>query len=198
MKEFCTLFFHTSVRNYGTIIDQLPELSQLEMDLVSVSEIYNDSTNSSRRGIGFYFSYQGKWSESMLEHWRGLSLSFVRRLKKALWRPRKKRNEKPCIDYWRVTLRMPKLHSLLLHVAEFVKLTGYWAILSEESFEHYQQTSKYLRLRHSHNISTGAQLCSDLHYAWLRSLPVVKSLQASAEEIAFTNNPRLRKRRHLA
>ncbi len=99
------------------------------------------------------------------------------------------------VEVGKVPLQMPKLYSLLIHVEDFVRLAGYWASFSEECFEHCQQSYKYLRSRHSHNISAGAQLCSDLHYAWLRSYPNVAALQEEAEKTAFKNNPRLKKRR---
>lgn len=123
-----------------------------------------------------------------------VSFSFTRRLKTAIWRPRKKPGV--AISAGKVSLRMPKLHTMLAHVSHFVRLTGFWGFFSEESFEHCQQTYKYLRMRHSHNVPAGVQLSRDLHFAWLRSLPAVSCLQSEAEDVAFQNNKRLRKRKY--
>ena len=97
--------------------------------------------------------------------------------------------------FWKVPMRMTKVHILLNHVVHFVKFTRHWGLFSEECFEHYQQTAKYLRNRHSGNSSAGSQLCSDLHYSWIRSLPKIQALQQESDEIARKNHPRSKKRR---
>lgn len=54
-------------------------------------------------------------------------------------------------------------------------------MLGEEQYKHYHQVGNFLRVRHSKNLPVGAQMCSNLQYAWLRSLPQVAQLQAEAE-----------------
>lgn len=84
---------------------------------------------------------------------------------------------------------------MVSHVEHFVKETGYWVLLREEKFEHFQQTGNFLRLRHSNNVPNGAQICSTLQYDWLRTFSEVTVLQAEEEELGIQNGSNLRKRR---
>lgn len=195
MAKFCTLFFHTRIEEYGTVSELVPEVAELEKGLLSTALMYNDSPSGSRKGLGFFFGYQGRWSDEMLEEWNTVCTSFFRRLKAAIWRPKKKRGQTDTYPFYKVPLRMPKVHAMNVHVRDFVKKTGYWALFGEESFEHYQHIGSLLRSKHSHNLCAGAQLCSNLHYAWLRCSCIVAEHQAQGENRAIENGFRAKKRK---
>ncbi len=88
---------------------------------------------------------------------------------------------------------MPEYHTMVFHVLQFINKTGYWAAFGEECFEHYHQTGKSIAKRHSHNLSPGSQICRNLQYAWIKSLPLVSALQASEEKLAAENGNGIRK-----
>ncbi len=131
-STFCNKFFNESISVYPPIEEALHQAGELRLRLISVADIYNDFEFSSRRGLGFYIGYQGKWSSTMAIEWSSTCFSFVRRLEAAIWRPRKGREQ--FVEVGKVPLQIPKLHSLLIHVEDFVRLIGYWAFFSEEYF----------------------------------------------------------------
>jgi len=194
MSQFCSNFFHTHLENNRKVVEDLPDLVALETGLKVLANAWNDSSDGLSRGLGFFFHFQGKWTTAMLTQWDIVYEKFFDGIKNYIYRPVKKKGDLLTCQPWKVPMRMPKYHALGIHVKEFVKKTGYWGLFSEECFEHYQQTNKYMRDRHSHNISLGGQICRDLQYSWLRSLPIVASLQGEGEDIALANGYRSRKR----
>ncbi len=126
------------------MIEELPGIQSLSSNLLSVAQMYNDFKDGKRRGVGFFLSYQGLWTASMLNEWKAVRLSFIKRLKNAIWRPRKFKGQR--LEIGKVPLVMPKLHGFLTHLSQFVQLTYYWGFLNEECFEICQQTYKYLGL----------------------------------------------------
>lgn len=76
--KFCSTFFDNEFDEYGSIVQEVPTLSELKTNLIS-SDVYNDDPVSGCGGIGFYFSYQGKWSAEIIEEWEGVSKLFVTR-----------------------------------------------------------------------------------------------------------------------
>ncbi len=142
---------------------------------------FTDNNEDACRGVGFYIAYQGLWSPEMIEQWEYVSKLFISYLKRAIRGPALKCNQSNTYQFWKVPIRMPKLHAFVGHVSDFFQLTGFWALYGEESFEHFQQVCHYARARHAHNMSTGSYICSNFHYTRLRSLPSTKSLQITAE-----------------
>lgn len=110
---------------------------------------------------------------------------FICHLKRALWRP--ERNTDP---FCTVPMGMPKLHSFLERAYEFVKLTGFWGVLGEESFEHYEQQCKNLRNRHAHNQFTGSQMVRNMQFGWIYELPITYVLRNLAEKRSKENGSR--------
>lgn len=49
----CNTFFDTEVDGYGSIIQEMPTLSELKTNLFSCSDVYDNDPVSGRRGIGF-------------------------------------------------------------------------------------------------------------------------------------------------
>jgi len=119
MDQFCAQFFYSQHENYGTLIQILPEISFLEAKLKEASGIYNDSSNGNHRGVGFYFHYQGKWDTSMLSNWEVLSSKFISVLKQAIYRPVRKRGTTDNNSFYRVPMRITKIHVFLSHVSQF-------------------------------------------------------------------------------
>lgn len=195
MHQFCTLFFDTDVEVYGSVLDNFPFLASVRENLEKVGAVWVDSSDGSGRGLGFFFHYQGKWDNAMIKCWDETSILFVKFLKDAIWRPAGKSRTVVENSFYKVPMRMPKLHTLLAHVTDFVRLTGYWALYGEEGFEHYQQICKKIGNRHSFNLPVGGQICRNLKYAWLKSLPLVSFLQAEAEDTAVSSGSRISKRK---
>ncbi len=84
MSTFCNKFLKELISGYPPIEEALHQAAELGLRLISVADIYNDSEFSSRRGLGFYMGYQGKWSSTMAIEWSSICFSFVRRLKAAI------------------------------------------------------------------------------------------------------------------
>ena len=195
MNTFTEHFFTTEIEEFGSIIQILPELQLLKTDLEDLSKIYNDSECKSIRGLGFYLHFTGEWNEAMILNWDSISKSFVECLRKAIWRPTKNSKVWNQSIFYKVPLRMPKLHALISHVTDFVRSTGYWALLGEEVFEHFQKVGNTISSSHSFNLSVGGQICRNLSYAWTKSLPLVSILQKEAEEQAASSGSRILKRK---
>ena len=87
---------------------------------------------------------------------------------------------------------MPKFHTKAVHVSQFVKK---WVLssISEESFEHYHQTGKSMRNHNSWNLSPGSRIINNLRNTWIKSLPLVSSLQASGKKHAAKNGNGMKK-----
>ena len=111
-------------------------------------------------------------------------------MKVVLWRPVKSKTCTNIKDFWRVPMRMPKLHVFVAHVENFVRDVGCWVLQREEGFEHYYSVCMKLRSAHSSNLCTGGQILNNLQHSWLESLPEVAVLQAEAQRSGF----RLKKR----
>lgn len=62
-----------------------------------------------------------------------------------------------------------------------------WSKLSDECFEHYQRTIADIQRHHTLNQAAGAQICSNIQYAWQSCVPDVAALRAAGEEKAEEN-----------
>ena len=168
--------FHTACVSSNSILCEIPEFSELEGGLLSLSEVWNVSESDSR-GISFYLSHQGRWSANMIDNWENTAFKFLELLKSTIWLPAHTKH----FQFWRVPLLMPNYHTMGVHVHQFVNRTGCWAAFGEESFERYHQTGKCIGKLHCHNLSPGSKICSNLQNAWIKILPRVSALQASGE-----------------
>jgi len=90
---------------------------------------------------------------------------------------------------------MPKLHSLIVHVKEFVMFHGYYGAFTEEGMEHMQQVSQRSRQHHSSNRSLRAQIVDDLQYNSVLLSPIANYLRREAEELCVESTRPLKKRR---
>lgn len=96
---------------------------------------------------------------------------------------------------WVEFMIMPKLHCLSLHVARFVNTHGYFGSFSAEGFEHYQHSSKFVRLYQGRTQSQGAQVCSSIQYASIHSSDGLSSALETTDEASIKIGRELRMRK---
>ena len=173
----------------------MPSVSGLEKSLKELAGIYTGSRLNSKTGVEFYLSCQRKWDASMAIEWDNLVARFILKLKETIGRePLKGRNQSES-RIWRQPLKMSKLHCIAAHCMQSVESHGYLGAFSEQSFEHYQQTSSKLRQKHAHNKCAGSQICDDLQYSWIHSSPLLRKFCSDAEERRSAVSRVIRKRK---
>jgi len=109
----------------------------------------------------------------MIKDFHGLVNVFIRILKEAIWRPPLSKGNPEHYLFYKVPMRMPKLHALAFHVVQFVRLTGYWGLLVRNALN---------RKQHAVNLCSGAQLLSNLEYSLVSSMPSLRALRISGEQ----------------
>lgn len=137
------------------------------------------------------------WSDDMLDDFNIACGRFIKKPKQVIGRPpstRNRHNNYGIISSMKVPLMMPKIHTLVSHVEDFIKLYRYWGCFSEECFEHFQNVSLSVRRRHAFNRSLGAQLVDDITYAWVLSSSRAQALRKTAEDRILAKNKRFKKR----
>lgn len=86
---------------------------------------------------------------------------------------------------WLQPLKMPRLHALNVHEPQFVSQQSMLGCLSEEVFEHFQQSRKTTRLVHCPNQSLGAQITSGIQILWMPCSVGMKEALAEAVNMAI-------------
>lgn len=86
--------FQSTIELYGTVSSQIPEFYELERNLIVVSRVYNDSSNTVSLCVGYYFSFQGTWTAEMIGESNTLCDFLMSRLKTDIKRPAKNKAKK--------------------------------------------------------------------------------------------------------
>lgn len=185
MDVLCELFFKEDIYSCGNSFQLHPFLINTCSALKVLGKLYTGKDKDDKTGLAYFFSSQSIWSVDDLDLFNIAVHRFIRKFKEFLVRDAGPRSLLSSDDEYdvRVPAKMPKLHTLVTHAAQFAENVGYWGLFSEECFEHFQQISLAIRNRHCQNRCLGGQIVDDITYSWILCSPEAKAARKRAQRI---------------
>ena len=137
---------------------------------------------------------QTKWTQDIVNDFTTVCVQFVSAMKRFLWRHRSQLCKDLAGDekQTNVPLPKPKFRTLLVNLVQFVSFSGFWGVLSEESFRRFQHKSLSTRRLHAHNRSNCVQIIDDIMYSWVLVSPRARKVRSEAEKILLKHSSNVR------